>query len=96
MTGRDELAALCARALRRAGAREDDKALGAWVSLALDAHDAYAREAEEYDPDDACEAVYAALAERQGIDDEDAEAVGALLMRLEAFMEAVCGAAEDA
>lgn len=91
MTGRGELAALCARALRRAGAREDDAALETWVSLALDAHDAYARAAEEYDPDDACEAVYAALAEALGVDEEDGEAVGALLMRLDAFMEAVAG-----
>ena len=89
---REEIFARCVRALRRAGAREDDAALGAWVSLALDAHDAYAGDADEYDPDDACEAVYAALADALGVGEDDGEAVEALLLRLDAFMDAVADA----
>ena len=78
-----------AKALRRAGAREADGELHAWIRRAIDADMAYMREAGvpdggEYDEDEACEAVMAAL-EEDGMDDE---AMQALLMRLDAFMEA--------
>ena len=84
---RDE-ALLCAmKALRRAGVREDEDALRLWTLKALDAHEAYMGQASddgEYDEDDACEAVLAALEE----DGMDEDAMQTLLMKLDAFIEA--------
>ena len=89
MNGYDaqEAAGRIEKALRRAGAREDEAALRAWVCRAIDADLAYMAslpEGGEYDEDDACEAVLAAF-EPDGMDDDAAQA---LLMRLDAFMDA--------
>lgn len=101
MNSGEDLARICKRALRRAGAGESDKALCTWVSRALCAHDAYLSRVcggvygspqyslQDYDPDEACEFVFDALAEQDGLNDEDEAAVTALLLRLDAFMEAV-------
>lgn len=103
----EELARRCEQALRRAGAREDGEALRAWVTKALAAHDAYLLEVcgcapgepgfdpEAYDPDDACEFIYAAMAAQDGFDDEDDAAVEGLLLRLNALMETVAEAIEE-
>ena len=83
-----------AKALRRAGAREPEDELRAFIERAMAAHEDYMRDAgvmdehgewldaESYDEDDACEAVLAALE-----DGADEEAMQSLLMKLDAFME---------
>lgn len=98
MQGYDAQDALAriAKALRRAGAREPDGELHAWINRAIAADMAYMRAAgvidaqgewldgEAYDEDDACEAIFEAM-ERDGMDED---AVQALLLRLDAFMQA--------
>ena len=83
-----------AKALRRAGAREPQEELDEFIERAMAAHEDYMRAAGAldadgawldggaYDEDDACEAVLAALEEGA-----DEEAMPALLMKLDAFME---------
>ena len=83
-----------AKALRRAGAREPEDELRAFIERAMAAHEDYMRAAgvlgergewldsEQYDEDDACEAVLAALEEGA-----EEETMPALLMKLDAFME---------
>ena len=83
-----------AKALRRAGAREPEDELRAFIKRAMVAHEDYMRDAgvidergawldaDMYDEDDACEAVLAALEEGA-----DEETMPALLMKLDAFME---------
>ena len=98
MDGYDVQAATAriAKALRRAGAREPEEELRVWIDHAIDADMAYMKSAgvlgaqgerlsgEAYDEDDACEAVLAAMEE----DGMDEAAMQALLMKLDAFMEA--------
>ena len=80
MDGYDAQAAMAriGKALRRAGAREPEDELRAWIRRAIDADLAYMESAGvpdggEYDEDDACEAVLAAF-ERDGMDDGAAQA----------------------
>ena len=91
-----------AKALRRAGAREPEEELRAFIERAMAAHEDYMRAAgvlgergewldgDMYDEDDACEAVLAALEEGA-----DEDAMQALLMKLDAFMEAEAGYLEE-
>lgn len=84
-----------AAGMRRAGVREADDALHAWIRRAIDADLAYMKasgaenggefDSDLYDPDDACDFIYEALSEGN---EEDEEAVQALLMKLDAFMDA--------
>lgn len=91
----EEAVAYIAGRMRKAGVREPDEALHAWIRRAIEADFAYMRESgadeggefdsELYDPDDACDFIYEALADEK---DEDGEAVQALLVKLDAFMDA--------
>ncbi len=90
-----EAAAYIARRMRKAGIRDADDALLAWIRLAIDADLTYMRRAgvevgdafdsSRYDPDDACDFICEALSGEEEADDEAAQT---LLMRLNAFMDA--------
>lgn len=90
---RQDAAALIARQMRRFGARGSDEELLAFALRALEADEAYSREAgaiddpDLYDEDEACEAILAALEEEDEREPGD-EQTQTRLMLLDAFMEA--------